>query len=395
MKNLADRLTEAARGFGYDDVLLAPCISSVDPLQVDLSTSIGPVRLRRPLFAASMTGMGSLDLFLSVARAGGLAIIPQWSLSRRIALLRAVKSHPAVGEDEISDTQGRLRVAVSCSALDVGAVPELLADGADAIVLESAHAGNEVFLEAAAVLRKVVPKTVALIAGNVAAADAATRLKDAGMDAVKVGVGVGSVCTTTDVTGIGMPQVSALAEVTDSLHGSGVAVIADGGIRSGGDIVKSFAFGAAAVCVGSLFAQSLEAAGKSMVDKDGRAWRKYAANFYPSLAYKHEGKTVAGEGMEGWMPVTGSVDEIVDRLSAAVRVGMAYIGAATIAEVKTRARFIAPISSHIAEEQRRQPPISNLKPLSASDNDAHLDSAELTAIKSSGPTMVNHVPTKE
>src|SRR5947209_7535390 len=102
MKSLADRLAVAERGLGYDDVLLAPRISSVDPLQVDLSTSIGHIRLSRPLIAASMTGMGSLELFLSVARAGGLAIIPAWALSRRLELLREVKSRRAAGEHETS-----------------------------------------------------------------------------------------------------------------------------------------------------------------------------------------------------------------------------------------------------------------------------------------------------
>lgn len=378
MKSLADRLATAERGLGYDDVLLAPCISSVDPLQVDLSTSIGPIRLRRPLIAASMTSMGSLDLFLNVARAGGLAIIPQWPLSRRIALLRAVKSQRRVGEPETSDMEGRLRIAVSCSALEVAAMPEFVEAGADAIVLESAHAGNAVYLEAAAMLRRIVPKTVALIVGNIAAADAAARLRDMGVDAIKVGVGVGSLCTTTYVTGIGMPQVSALVEVSDILKGSGIAIIADGGIRTGGDIVKSFAFGSAAVCIGSLFAQSVEAAGDKLVDKEGRTWRKYAANFYPSLAYSHEGKVVAGEGMEGWLPVTGGIDEIVNRLSAAVRVGMAYIGAATVADVSNRARFILPTSVHISDEQRREYPITNLKPLSVPDTDSSLGPAALS-----------------
>jgi IMP dehydrogenase len=388
MKTLADRLAVAERGLGYDDVLLAPRISSVDPLQVDLSTNIGPIRLRRPFIAASMTSMGSLELFLNVARAGGLAIIPQWPLSRRIAFLRAVKSHRGVGQPETSDSKGRLRVAVSCSALEVGAMSGFIEAGADAIVLESAHAGSTVYLEAAAKLRRIVPKTVTFVAGNVAAADAAARLRDAGVDAIKVGVGVGSLCTTTEVTGIGMPQVSALVEVSDSLKGSGVAMIADGGVRTGGDIVKSFAFGAAAVCIGSLFAQSVEAAGESTVDKEGRHWRKYAANFYQSLAYPNEGKIVAGEGMEGWLPVTGSVDSIVERLSAAVRVGMAYIGATTVADVTNRARFILPISIHIADEKRRHP-ITNLKPLSVTDSDSSPDSAELNRAPSNPAASVN------
>jgi len=376
MKTLAERLAVAERGLGYDDVLLAPRVSSVDPRQVDLSTQIGPIRLSRPLIAASMTGMGSLELFLSVARAGGLAIIPQWSHSLRISLIRKVKSHRAASEHETSDAAGHLRVAVSCSATETGAVSELLEAGADAVVLESAHAGNTSFLEAAAALRGIVPKTVALIAGNAATAEVAMRLRDAGVDAVKIGVGVGSLCTTTEVTAIGMPQVSALAEVSDSLRDSGLALIADGGIRNGGDIVKSFAFGASAVCIGSLFAQSSEAAGESMIDKDGSAWRKYAMNFYPSLAYQRDGKLAAGEGMEGWLPITGPVAAIVDRLSAAMRVGMAYIGAATIAEVSGRARYILPVSTHVEDERRQQQRIMDIRPLSAPQNNSKPDSVE-------------------
>jgi IMP dehydrogenase len=291
-------------------------------------------------------------------------------------LLRAVKSHSPLLQQETSDPKDRPQVAVSFSAFDVATVPDFVEAGADAIVLESAHAGNTAFIEAVAAVRKMIPSTIAFLAGNIAGADAAARLRDAGVDAVKVGVGVGSMCTTTEVTGIGMPQISALAEVTDSLKGSGVAIIADGGIRTGGDIVKSFAVGAAAVCIGSLFAQSLEAAGDSMVDEEGRSLRKYSANFYPSLAYKRKGKVVAGEGMEGWLTTIGSVEEIVDRLSTAVRAGMAYIGAPTIPDVANCARFIFPISGRAADERRRQPPITDLHPLSAPDIEANVEAAE-------------------
>jgi IMP dehydrogenase len=382
VKSVADRLAAAENGLGYDDVLLAPRISSVEPPDVDLSTSLGPIRICTPFIAASMVGMGSLELFVNVARAGGLAIIPQWPLSRRVSILRAVKSNRTAGELETSDAEGRLRVAVSCSAHEITAVSGFLEAGADAVVLESAHAGNTVFLEAAAALRRIVPRSVALVAGNIAAADAAIRLKEAGVDAVKVGVGVGSLCTTTDVTGIGMPQISALAEVSDTLSGSGIAIIADGGIRSGGDIVKSFACGATAVCIGSLFAQSVEAAGDMTVDKEGRPSRKYAMNFYPSLAYKDDGKIVPGEGMEGWLPVTGRIDAIVGRLSAATRVGMAYMGAATIPDVIKQARFILPVSAHMADEQRRRRRIADPRPLSAPDAGSSPDPAELTGAHS-------------
>lgn len=179
-----------------------------------------------------------------------------------------------------------------------------------------------------------------------------------------------------------MPQVSALAEVADALCGSGIAIIADGGIRTGGDIVKAFACGAAAVCIGSLFAQSVEAAGDSTVDTQGLSWRKYAANFYPSLAYEQEGKIEAGEGLEGWLPIAGGVEAIMQRLSAAVRVGMAYIGAATIPEVTRQARFIVPVSSDIADEQRRQHTITNLRPLSAPKTEVSADGDVFTGAKS-------------
>ena len=115
-----------------------------------------------------------------------------------------------------------------------------------------------------------------------------------------------------------------------------------------------------------------------MVDKENRAWRKYSANFYPSLAYRYEGKLAAGEGMEGWIPIAGPVSAIVDRLSAAMSVGMAYIGASTIADVTKRARFILPTSHRVADDQQQLRLIINLTPLSAPTSGSRPASSEST-----------------
>ena len=199
---------------------------------------------------------------------------------------------------------------------------------------------------------------VAVIAGNIATADAAKTLADAGADAVKVGVGPGSICTTRIVTGVGMPQITAITQVAQVLQGTEVALIADGGIRFSGDICKALAAGAHSVMIGSLFAGTEESPGEVELYQ-GRSYKSYRG--MGSLGAMHQGssdryfqegknsKKFVPEGIEGRVPYKGSLINIVQQLVGGLRSGMGYTGCATIDELRTKTEFVKISSAGMKE----------------------------------------------
>lgn len=249
------------------------------------------------------------------------------------------------------DSHGRLRVAaavgVGNEAMDRA---ELLAKaGVDVLVVDTAHG------HAAAVLRKVRDirrrfPDLQIIAGNVATAEATDALIDAGVEGVKVGVGPGSICTTRIVAGIGVPQVTAVMEAARVARARGRTVIADGGIRYSGDVVKALAAGADTVMVGSLLAGTEESPGEVVIYR-GRSFKSYRG--MGSLGAMREGcskdryfqegtreEKLVPEGIEGLVPYKGSLGAVLYQLAGGVRAGMGYVGAATMAELHERGRFV-------------------------------------------------------
>jgi IMP dehydrogenase len=198
-----------------------------------------------------------------------------------------------------------------------------------------------------------------VIAGNVATAEATRALIDAGADAIKVGIGPGSICTTRIVAGVGVPQLSAVMAAAGAAKDSGVPVIADGGIRTSGDIAKALAAGASAVMVGSLLAGTEEAPGETFLYQ-GRAYKSYrgmgsvsamargSADRYFQQDIKDQLKLVP-EGIEGQVPYKGPVRDIVHQLVGGVKAAMGYTGSATIADLQTRARFVRITNAGLSE----------------------------------------------
>jgi IMP dehydrogenase len=262
------------------------------------------------------------------------------------------------------DKKGRLLVgaAVGVKGDYLERTEALLEAGADVLVVDIAHGHSENAINTVHMIKKAFP-ACELIAGNVATGDGAKDLIRAGVDAVKVGVGSGSICITRVVTGSGVPQLTAVLDSVRVAREYDIPVISDGGIRNSGDITKALAAGSSSVMVGSLFGGTDESPGKTLV-KNGKKYKMYRgmASFYASLGrkYREEGAQVIDsddlndyvpEGVEAMVPYKGSVVEIVRQLAGGLRSGLSYCGAKTIAEMQKNAEFIKMTSAGFIESQ--------------------------------------------
>jgi len=247
------------------------------------------------------------------------------------------------------DAHGRLLAGAAVGATGdyLERAQELVAKNADVVVLDTAHGHTLRVMEAVKTLRQRLPD-VQLIAGNVAAADAVKDLIRLDVDAVKVGIGPGSICTTRVISGAGVPQVTAVAECSEAARGSGVPIISDGGIKYSGDITKAIAAGADVVMIGSLLAGTDESPGETVLYQ-GRTFKTYrgmgslgAMTAGSSDRYSQEsapGKLVP-EGVEGRVPYKGPLGEMVHQLVGGLRAGMGYSGCRNITELKEKSRFV-------------------------------------------------------
>ena len=259
------------------------------------------------------------------------------------------------------DDLGRLRVG---AAIGVGAGTEeratLLAEaGVDLIVVDTAHGHSQGVLDRVNWVKKHFPQ-IEVVGGNIATADAARALVDAGADGVKVGIGPGSICTTRIVAGVGVPQITAIDNVATALVGSGVPMIADGGIRFSGDIAKAIAAGADVVMLGGLFAGTEEAPGETVLFQ-GRSYKSYrgmgslgamekgAADRYFQEENTGNIDKLVPEGIEGRVPYKGSVTAVIHQLVGGLRASMGYLGCADIPTMHARAEFVQISSAGMRE----------------------------------------------
>ncbi|MCB1897504.1 MAG: IMP dehydrogenase [Zoogloeaceae bacterium] len=264
--------------------------------------------------------------------------------------------HPIAAKDD----HGRLRVG---AAIGVGEGTEQRAErlvdaGVDVLVVDTAHGHSQGVIERVAWVKKRFPQ-VEVVGGNIATAVAARALVDAGADAVKVGIGPGSICTTRIIAGVGVPQISAIDNVASALAGTGVPMIADGGIRFSGDISKAIAAGANCVMLGGLFAGTEEAPGETVLYQ-GRSYKSYrgmgslgamqqgAADRYFQDGEVNVDKLVP-EGIEGRVPFKGPVTAVIHQLIGGLRASMGYVGCATVEEMRDRAEFVQITAAGIRE----------------------------------------------
>ncbi len=454
----ADKLNEIREALTFDDVLLTPMRSPVDPVEIDVSSLVSRhIRVKTPVVSSPMDTVTEADMAIAMARNGGIGIIhrnltanaqsqmiskvkreesikirnvhtiePETSIadareimrSKNIAGMPVISNDKLVGivtrrdiefvgegkkfvseimikdviyaRDEIDiedakqvlyknrieklplidsngrvvglitakdiitrknfpsasrDEEGQLLVGAAIGPFDIERAITLEKAGADLIVIDTAHAHNEKVMNAIKKLRKAV--TVDLIGGNIATKEAAEDLIALEVDGIRVGIGPGSICTTRVIAGVGVPQITAISDVAEVAIKHGVPVIADGGVRFSGDIVKAIAAGADTVMLGSLLAGTDESPGTEMI-MNGRKYKSYRG--MGSMGVMRTGisdrygkisstKYVA-EGIEGAVPYRGKIEDVLFQLVGGMKSGMGYVGAPNIDTLRKKGKFI-------------------------------------------------------
>jgi len=319
-------------GLSYGDVLLVPQRSAVESRSdVDLSTRLTPdLGLELPLLSAPMDTVTERETAIALSDAGGFGTVHRFAgIEEQAAEVRAVR-----------DAGEQVGAAVGIDEAYLDRTEAALEAGADAIVMDVAHGHLESCLAAAAQVDREFD--VPLVVGNVATPAAVEDLHAAGADAVKVGIGPGSHCTTRKVAGAGVPQLTAVDDCASVAHDLGISVIADGGIRSSGDAVKALMAGADTVMMGSLFAGTAEAPGEE-VTVDGRTFKRSRGMATTAANEERTDKDVdveADEGVEGLTESRGPLAEVVREFAAGIRSGLSYCGGHTIPEARDAAEFI-------------------------------------------------------
>ncbi|MDO8621328.1 MAG: IMP dehydrogenase [Candidatus Levybacteria bacterium] len=372
-------------GLTFDDVLLVPGYSDFTRSDINLSTQLTKkIKLSIPLVSAPMDTVTESKLAIALAELGGIGIIHRnLTVGDQVKEVKIVKStHSA------SSGQALLVGAAIAGKNFEERTKALLHAQVDVVVIDSAHGFTKTIIEAVKFLKKKYPK-LEIIAGNVATYDGAIGLIKAGVDGLRVGMGPGAICTTRIISGMGVPQITAIMETSRIAKKLGVPIIADGGIKYSGDIVKALAAGASTVMMGSFFASALEAPGKivklneKQVPHRFRSVFKTAKNKYIFKEYRGMGsvgamekgtkikseeefhgkdygdRILVAEGVEGLVPIKGTVNEIVSQVLGGIRSGMSYVGAINIKELWKKARFIRITQASLIESHPHDILITN------------------------------------
>ena len=324
----------------FDDVLLLPRFSKVLPSDTDISLNLTKtIKLKSPFLSSAMDTVTESKMAIAIAKAGGLGVIHR-NLSKQ------KQSHQVSKVKKLILYVG---AAIGTSLTDIDRFKSLLDCGVDLIVIDTAHGHSEKVLKILSKVKKINSK-VPISVGNIATAEAAKRLYNSGANIIKVGIGPGSICTTRMVAGIGVPQITAVMEVSNALKGKGIKIISDGGIKFSGDIAKAIAAGADGIMMGSIFAGTEESPGKKYKIKN-KFYKQYrgmgsigamsagSSNRYFQKNYKDKSKFVP-EGVEGRVEYKGEVSKIIYQLKGGLKSSMGYIGAKKLSDIKKNAKFV-------------------------------------------------------
>lgn len=348
----------AKQGITFDDVLLIPAESHVLPNEVDLSTQLAPnLKLNIPLISAGMDTVTEGKMAAAMAKMGGLGVIHKnLSIKAQADEVRLAKNTEITPEDKHAavDANGKLLVAaaVGVTSDTFERAEALFEAGADAIVIDTAHGHSAGVLRKIKEIRDHFPEKT-LIAGNVATAEGTRALFEAGVDVVKVGIGPGSICTTRIVAGVGVPQLTAVYDAANVAREFGKPIIADGGIKYSGDVVKALAAGGNAVMLGSMLSGTEEAPGDVQQGSDGRLVKSYRGmGSVGAMAQQHgssdryfqggvnEANKLVPEGIEAVVSYKGTVRNVVYQILGGLRSGMGYCGAENIQKLIDTAQFV-------------------------------------------------------
>lgn len=356
-------------GITFDDVLLIPGYSDFSRSDIDLSTQLTKkIRLSSPFVSSPMDTVTESALAIALAEAGGIGII-----HRNLTI-----SEQADEVAKVAKYKLLVGAAIGASAGFEERAKALVAAGVSVIVIDSAHGNAKPIVDALKYMKKTYPK-IEVIAGSIATKEGAENLIKAGADGLRVGMGPGSICTTRVISGMGVPQITAIMETSAVGKKHGVPVIADGGIKYSGDMVKAFVAGAATVMMGSYFAGALEAPGKvhelkpeqvpsrfkSILSKKQATYQFKEYRGMGSVAAMKEGtriksedefhgksykdRVLVAEGVESLTPVKGTLKDIVDQTVGGIRSGMYYVGVQTIKELQEKGRFMQITQASLTE----------------------------------------------
>lgn len=337
----------------FDDVLLVPQYSEITPDMADVSTKLtNTFKMNVPFLSAAMDTVSEHKLVTALALAGGLGIIHKnMSIADQAKEVEMVKNYEFDNEKYkrvLIDKKGRLCVgaAIGVTADMMDRVHALMDAGVDVFVLDSAHGDSKNIINAIKNLRLEYP-SMELIAGNVATYEGALDLMKAGASAVKVGMGPGSICTTRIIAGIGVPQLQAVMDCARASKEMNIPIIADGGIKYSGDVVKALAAGANTVMLGGLFATCEEAPG-DIYESNGKKYRTYRgmgsieamAKGSTDRYFQTGHKKFVAEGVQGIVEVKTTVEELVFQLIGGLKAGMGYCGSKDIPTLQEKGTFI-------------------------------------------------------
>jgi IMP dehydrogenase len=325
----------------FDDVTLAPNYSEILPSEADTTVSLtNNLKLKIPLLSSAMDTVTESKMAIAIAKAGGIGVIHRnLDIKTQVSEIRKVKKYSL-----------KVGAAVGASEKEFIRAKEIINEGVDLIVVDTAHGHTKKVGEIIKYIKKSKNNKIALCAGNIATPEAAKFLIKLGVDIIKVGIGPGSICTTRLVAGIGVPQLSAILSVRNGIKNKKVKIISDGGIKYSGDLAKAFAAGADAVMIGSLFAGTNETPGK-LIKKNGKLFKSFrgmgsvgamnkgSADRYFQKKQKDISKYVP-EGVEGFVKYKGDVGSIIYKLVGGLKSSMGYLGSKNIIGLRNKPHFV-------------------------------------------------------
>jgi IMP dehydrogenase len=363
----------------YDDVLLIPGYSDFSRDEISTKTKLTrEIEIELPLVAAPMDTVVEVELAIALGKLGGLGVIHRnLSVDDQAAQVKQARQAGVLVGAAIGVSSGYMERAEALVAADVSV-----------LLLDTAHGYTKYMIDAIKQLKQTFPQ-MQLIAGNIATYDGAKALIEAGADSLRVGMGPGAICTTRIISGMGVPQLMAVRQTTQAAEGTGVPVIADGGIKYSGDMVKGLAAGAATVMMGSFFASCLEAPGQKVtltrdqIPPKFRHLLKDGVEEYVFKSYRGMGsegamkqgasiksedefhgksyanKVLVAEGVEALVPVKGTVEDVVAQAMGGIKSGMYYVGCKTIEELHQRAEFMQITHASLQESHPHSLVITN------------------------------------
>lgn len=339
-------ILKRSKGLTFDDVLLVPRHSEISSRRnTDLTSKITKnFSCELPIITANMDTVTGSNMACTMAELGGIGSLHRFAtVEEQVQMVKEIQKHH---QEKGIKTPIAASIGVKEEGMKRG--DALVDAGVQIITLDIAHGDSIMMMEVLEYMKKNHPH-VDIIAGNVATGEATTRLINAGADAVKCGIGPGSMCTTRIITGHGVPQLTAIALCVEQARKHGIPVIADGGVKNSGDMVKALCAGADSIMIGSLVSGTIETPGEL---KGGKKLYRGMASKSAQVSWRGElPKGMAAEGEATFIPCKGPVADVINELSGGIRSGMTYLGAATLAEMSELALFMEMSSSGMSESR--------------------------------------------